>query len=94
MKHITRIAIALSLTAALLNAAPSSVSAQTPHGKTAHKTTKPAKTKKTVSEVKYKAQCGMIYSAADAKKNRYVCPMDHQPLVKVTTKVKTSQHHK
>ena len=91
MKHITRISIALSLTAVLLNTAPSSVSAQTLHGKTAHKTVKPAKTKKTASEVKYKAQCGMIYSAADAKKYRYVCPMDHKPLVKITA---NGQHHK
>ncbi len=40
--------------------------------------------KKPVPAVKYKAHCGMIYSAADAKKNHYICPMDHKPLVKMT----------
>jgi hypothetical protein len=34
--------------------------------------------------VRYKASgCGMIYSAADAKKYNYVCPMDHSKLVPV-----------
>lgn len=33
--------------------------------------------------VKYKAQCGMVYSAADAKKYHYICPMDHKPLKKI-----------
>ena len=41
------------------------------------------KPKKPAVEVKYKAQCGMIYSAADAKKNHYICPMDHKPLTKM-----------
>jgi YHS domain-containing protein len=31
--------------------------------------------------VEYKAACGMIYSPADAKKYRYVCPIDHSKLV-------------
>ncbi len=34
-------------------------------------------------EVRYKAQCGMTYSAAEAKKLHYVCPMDHKPLTKI-----------
>jgi len=38
--------------------------------------------------VKYKAQCGMIYTAAQAKKNHYICPMDHKPLTKIVTKSK------
>lgn len=29
--------------------------------------------------VKYKAHCGMVYSAEQAKKYHYVCPMDHKP---------------
>ena len=40
--------------------------------------------KKHGGAVKYKAHCGMIYSAADAKKNHYMCPMDHKPLMKMT----------
>jgi hypothetical protein len=40
---------------------------------------------KTASEVKYKAHCGMIYSAADAKKYHYICPMDHKPLTKIVS---------
>lgn len=33
--------------------------------------------------VSYKAACGMTYSAADAKKDHYICPMDHSKLVAV-----------
>lgn len=34
------------------------------------------------SETRYKCTiCGLIYSAADAKKDNYVCPMDHGKLV-------------
>lgn len=43
-----------------------------------------AAAKKPALEVKYKAVCGMIYSAANAKKNHYVCPMDKKPLKKIT----------
>jgi hypothetical protein len=43
-----------------------------------------AQTKKPAAAVTYKAHCGMIYSAADAKKNHYICPMDHKPLMKMT----------
>jgi hypothetical protein len=31
--------------------------------------------------VSYKAACGMTYSAADAKKYHYLCPMDNSKLV-------------
>src|SRR5436190_1588030 len=57
------------------------------HSTPAHKTD----TKKTTKheEVKYKAHCGMIYSAADAKKYHYICPMDHKPLTKITTSTGT-----
>ena len=41
--------------------------------------------KKQPAAVKYKARCGMVYSAADAKKYHYICPMDHKPLVKITS---------
>src|SRR5437870_11406274 len=44
-----------------------------------------AAAKKPPREVMYKAHCGMIYSAADAKKYHYICPMDHKPLVKITS---------
>jgi hypothetical protein len=27
----------------------------------------------------------MIYSAADAKKYHYICPMDHKPLTKIVS---------
>lgn len=33
--------------------------------------------------VEYKAACGMVYSAADAKKYHYICPMDHSKLVPI-----------
>ena len=46
---------------------------------------------KNAGAVKYKAHCGMVYSAADAKKYHYVCPMDHKPLVKMTG---TTTHRK
>ena len=45
-----------------------------------------AQTKKP-AVVTYKAHCGMVYSAADAKKNHYICPMDHKPLMKMTAHV-------
>ena len=44
-----------------------------------------ASPRKGAGAVKYKAHCGMVYSAADAKKYHYVCPMDHKPLVKMTS---------
>ena len=39
--------------------------------------------KKHSGAVTYKAHCGMVYSAAEAKKNHYICPMDHKPLMKM-----------
>lgn len=41
--------------------------------------------KKAAAPVRYKAKCGMTYSAADAKKNHYICPMDKSKLVPVKT---------
>ena len=38
--------------------------------------------------VMYKAACGMTYTAAQAKKYNYVCPMDKKRLVKVTPKIR------
>lgn len=55
--------------------------------------TKKAPTKP-VAAVTYKAHCGMIYSAADAKKNHYICPMDHKPLVKMTATAKPKKGDK
>ena len=46
------------------------------------------KLKKPATVVKYKAQCGMVYSAADAKKDHYICPMDHKPLKKIVVSAK------
>src|SRR5258708_6877122 len=69
-----QIAIRATLFAGALLGGP----ACTAIGQAAHK--EPAqKSKKTVTDVKYKAHCGMIYSAADAKKYHYICPMDHKP---------------
>ncbi len=79
-----RITISLSgffLTAALFGAGVQVSSAQTTPKKAHTKT----KSKTAATTVKYKAKCGMVYSAADAKKNHYVCPMDHKPLVKMTS---------
>jgi hypothetical protein len=41
------------------------------------------KPSKPISGLKYKAHCGKIYSAADAKKYHYICPMDHKKLTKI-----------
>ena len=38
--------------------------------------------------VMYKAACGMTYTAAQAKKYNYVCPMDKKRLVKITPKAR------
>jgi hypothetical protein len=72
MKSIT-----LGLTALFLSASLA--------GSAAPKTAARTKSKPSASEVKYKAHCGMIYSAAEAKKYHYICPMDHKPLVKITS---------
>ena len=55
-------------------------------------TKKPAHTKtaKATAPVTYKAHCGMVYSAAEAKKNHYICPMDHKPLVKMAAADKSA----
>ena len=74
MKFIKGGLLALIITASLSGAALRS-EAQTASKKGAHA--------KTAGAVQYKAHCGMIYSAADAKKNHYICPMDHKPLVKM-----------
>ena len=44
--------------------------------------------------VEYKAACGMVYSAADAKKYHYICPMDHKPLIKIVSGKAGQQKHK
>ena len=31
----------------------------------------------------YRAQCGMMYTAAEAKKDHYICPMDHKKMTPV-----------
>ena len=46
-----------------------------------HKTM-PAK-KKAATKVMYKAKCGMMYTPAQAKKHKYICPHDKKPLKKV-----------
>lgn len=74
MKSITGVLLALIVTVSLFSTVLSS-EAQTATKKGAHT--------KTAGVVQYKAHCGMIYSAADAKKNHYICPMDHKPLVKM-----------
>lgn len=81
MRHITAGLLALVLTVPVVGlAAPGG------HASGRHRhPSPPAKSTKTV-EVRYKAHCGMIYSAADAKKYHYVCPMDHKPLTKIVVK--------
>lgn len=44
--------------------------------------------KKPAVQVVYKAQCGMSYTATQAKKHRYICPMDKKPLKKIISKTK------
>jgi len=51
-----------------------------------HPKSREKKAVKSGGVVKYKAHCGMIYSAAEAKKNHYICPMDHKPLKKIVVK--------
>ena len=81
MKQIT-----LPLMAMFLSASLAALAAPKAH---------PAKSGHSAGEVKYRAHCGMIYSAADAKKYHYICPMDHKPLVKITSiKNKTAHGHK
>ena len=70
MKRVTVALATLLLSSALAGAAPKSGA--------------PARSKQPTAEVKYRAHCGMIYSAAEAKKYHYICPMDHKPLVKIT----------
>jgi len=41
-------------------------------------------------KVRYKAACGMTYSAAEAKKNNYICPMDKKPLTKIVAAKKAT----
>ena len=45
-----------------------------------------AKVKNPAAPVMYKARCVMTYTAAQAKKYGYVCPMDKQPLVEIVPK--------
>lgn len=78
MKHAYLGLAALFLTAGFASAA----APKTPARTTA---------KKPAAAVKYKAVCGMTYSAAEAKKHNFICPMDKQRLVKVAPKAqKTS----
>jgi len=81
MRRITLGLWGLFMTAALFGAGVQASPAQTTTKKAHTKT----KSKAATTAVKYKAKCGMVYSAADAKKNHYVCPMDHKPLVKMTS---------
>ena len=46
--------------------------------------TKTAKTPE-AAPTQYRAQCGMIYSAAQAKKDHYVCPMDGKKMTAFKT---------
>jgi hypothetical protein len=54
----------------------------------------PTKMAKATATVTYKAHCGMGYSAADAKKNHYICPMDHKPLVNMPAAGKSATDNK
>ena len=76
MKRLT-----LGLAALFLSASMAGIAAK-PGAKPAAK--KPA-------AVMYKAACGMTYTAAQAKKYNYICPMDKKRLVKVTPKAKKAK---
>ncbi len=41
------------------------------------------KAAKTAAPIQYRAVCGMIYSAAEAKKDHYVCPMDGKKMTAI-----------
>ncbi len=84
MKALTGGLLALIASGSLLGVTLQA-NAQTNTKKPAH--TKPAKA---TAAVTYKAHCGMVYSAADAKKNHYICPMDHKPLVKMAAADKSA----
>ncbi len=75
-------AVTAALAAAFMAAAALGLAAPTGHQ--GHKATRPAKHAASKTTVVYKAHCGMVYSAADAKKYHYICPMDHKPLTKMT----------
>lgn len=78
--------ISLGIAALFLSASIAGFAAdKAPAKKMAMKSKKPAMT------VMYKAHCGMMYSAAEAKKNHYVCPMDHKKLTKVMVPAKATK---
>jgi hypothetical protein len=89
MKRITLGLTALFLSITLLASLSPDVHAQ---GKTKKAVAKTS-SKQAATEVNYKAHCGMIYSAAEAKKYHYICPMDHKPLVKIVV-AKIAPHPK
>lgn len=41
----------------------------------------------------YLAKCGMVYSAADAKKDHYICPMDGKKMTAIKPSAKTGAKH-
>lgn len=61
--------LTLMLTAALLPTLA--------HAKPTHKAVK------TAAPTQYRAVCGMVYSAADAKKDHYICPMDGKKMTAI-----------
>ena len=83
MKYTKPGLVALCLTLTLTSAITFAVNAQS--------TAKKPAAKKVLTEVKHKAHCGMVYSAANAKKYHYVCPMDHKPLTKIAANAKSGK---
>ena len=41
----------------------------------------PGKAAHSPKALMYRAQCGMTYTAAEAKKDHYICPMDHKKML-------------
>ncbi len=77
MKLISSTLLALLVSASLLGSGMEAIS----QVKTKHPT--PTKKAKKSAAIRFKAHCGMTYSAEETKKYHYTCPMDHKPLVKI-----------
>lgn len=60
-------------------AAAAALAALLPFAAFAAPASRPA-AKPSKAPVMYRAQCGMTYTAAEAKKDHYVCPMDGQKM--------------
>ena len=50
------------------------------------------KAAKSPAPTQYRAVCGMIYSAAEAKKDHYICPMDGKKMIAIPAASEPAAH--